>query len=136
MSKLQIIAEKSKILTLNLDFTPSMIPLSREELPCEELPTECILIASKYWILESTLFTTKSKKWVLTEEGKPGGTFLTFFACNGSVYGKQYISLALMLEKFRLQMSRKEFFPLLPFLFFNTFKSKSKGIQGWGPLSF
>lgn len=119
MSKLQITAEKSENLTLNVDLSQSMIPLNREQLlseVCLLTPIEYILTASKYWILEIGLFTTKSKKWVLTEEGKPGGTFLTFFACKGSAYGKQYISLAFILKKVRLQVNRKEFFLLVPCL--------------------
>jgi hypothetical protein len=50
----------------------------------------------------------KQKKRILTEEGRPGGTFLTFFACKGSEHGKQNVSLAFTLgEKSRLPMNRK-----------------------------
>lgn len=50
MSKLQITAEKSENLTLNVDLSQSMIPLNNEQLceVCLLTPIECILIASKY----------------------------------------------------------------------------------------
>lgn len=51
MSKLQITAEKSENLTLNVDLSQSMIPLNSEELLCKVClltPIEYILTASKY----------------------------------------------------------------------------------------
>lgn len=51
MSKLQITAERSKSLTLNVDLSQSMILLSSEELLCKVFtlaPTECTLVARKY----------------------------------------------------------------------------------------
>lgn len=121
MSKLQITAEKSENLTLNVDLSQSMIPLNSEELLCKVClltPIEYILTASKYWIPEISLFTTKSKKWVLTEEGKPGGTFLTFFACKGSAFGKQYYFIRISILKGQTSTEQK-FFPSSA-LFSNT----------------
>lgn len=53
MSKLQITAEISKNLTLNVDLSQSMTPLNSEQLLCEVCmclltPIKYILTASKY----------------------------------------------------------------------------------------
>lgn len=51
MSKLQIIPEKSKNQTLNVDLPQSMILLSTEQLLCKVCPlasTECTHVARKY----------------------------------------------------------------------------------------
>lgn len=77
----------------------------------------------------SVCLPQSQKKWVLTEEGKPGGTFLTFFACKGSARGKQYISSAFILEKFQTSNEQERIFPPSTFLVFQHLEV-SKGIQG------
>lgn len=65
MSKLQIIPEKSKNQTLNVDLPQSMILLSTEQLLCKVCPlasTDCTHVARKYRTLEISLFTNKLKK--------------------------------------------------------------------------